>query len=282
MFNLYFFTCKYVGRTLVFANSIDCVRRLMALFRILKKNPLQLHANMEQKQRLKNLEKFNAEPNSLMIASDVASRGLDIPNVMNVIHYQTPRSAEIYVHRSGRTARSTKKGLSVMFVSPDEMNIYKKILSSIKNDKEIRDYPIDIDYFDSCKKIVMLARKTDELEHQLNKQKNETNWYEKHSKLLDIDIDDELIKETQVDGEQLAKSKLQLQKQKSELSQLLKKPVFPKNFSKNYLVSENIKRFKSINDITENALDGMKTTEMANKARKKNYKEIKEKASNKK
>lgn len=56
---LYYFTCKYVGRTLVFANSIDCVRRLTNLFRLLKKTPLQLHANMEQKQRLKNLEKFN-------------------------------------------------------------------------------------------------------------------------------------------------------------------------------------------------------------------------------
>ena len=56
---LFYFAGKYVGRTLVFANSIDCVRRLTNLFKILKKTPLQLHANMEQKQRLKNLEKFN-------------------------------------------------------------------------------------------------------------------------------------------------------------------------------------------------------------------------------
>ena len=56
---LYYFSCKYSGRTLVFANSIDCVRRLTNLFRLLKKEPLHLHANMDQKQRLKNLEKFN-------------------------------------------------------------------------------------------------------------------------------------------------------------------------------------------------------------------------------
>ena len=67
-----------------------------------------------------------------MIASDVASRGLDIPNVMHVIHYQVPRSAEIYVHRSGRTARSTQEGLSVILVSPDELNLYKKILATFK------------------------------------------------------------------------------------------------------------------------------------------------------
>lgn len=272
---LFYFAGKYVGRTLVFANSIDCVRRLTNLFKILKKTPLQLHANMEQKQRLKNLEKFNAEPNSLMIASDVASRGLDIPNVMNVIHYQTPRTAEIYVHRSGRTARSTNEGLSVMLVSPDEMYVYKKILSSIKKDKDIRDYPIDIDYFDSCKKIVTLARKTDELEHQLNKQKNETNWYEKNAKLLDIDIDDELIKENQVDSTKLQKEKRELAKNKAELAHLLKKPIFPKNFSKNYLATENLDRFKSVNNTNENAIDGLKTTDLANKQKKKNFKLLK-------
>ena len=58
---LYYFACKYTGRTLVFANSIDCVRRLTNLFRLLKRQPLHLHANMEQKQRLKNLEKFNGD-----------------------------------------------------------------------------------------------------------------------------------------------------------------------------------------------------------------------------
>lgn len=56
---LYYFAMKYSGRTLVFANSIDCVRRLTNLFRYLKRTPLHLHANMDQKQRLKNLEKFN-------------------------------------------------------------------------------------------------------------------------------------------------------------------------------------------------------------------------------
>ncbi len=147
---MYYFACKYAGRTLVFSNSIDCVRRLTNLFRLLKRTPLHLHANMNQKQRLKNLEKFNgiyfflifsisifflffsAEENSLLIASDVASRGLDIPNVMHVIHYQVPRSAEIYVHRSGRTARSNQEGLSVMLISPDEINLYRKIVQTFR------------------------------------------------------------------------------------------------------------------------------------------------------
>jgi ATP-dependent RNA helicase DDX24/MAK5 len=135
---LYYFTSKYTGRTLVFANSIDCVRRLTNLFRLLNKEPLHLHANMNQKQRCKNLEKFNSQPDSLLIASDVAARGLDIPGVMHVIHYQVPRSAEIYIHRSGRTARSMHEGLSVLLVSPDENNLYKKILQTFKNGNFLR------------------------------------------------------------------------------------------------------------------------------------------------
>lgn len=64
-----------------------------------------LHAQMSQGQRLKALEKFHKLPNSLIIATDVASRGLDVQNIQYVIHYQLSRSPDIYVHRSGRTAR---------------------------------------------------------------------------------------------------------------------------------------------------------------------------------
>lgn len=79
------------------------------------------------------MQKNIGDEDSLLIASDVASRGLDIPGVMHVIHYQIPRSAEIYVHRSGRTARLSKEGLSVMLVSPDEVNLYNKIIKTFKN-----------------------------------------------------------------------------------------------------------------------------------------------------
>lgn len=57
-FYLYYFLLQYPGRTMVFANSIDCIKRLSALLVILDCNPLPLHANMHQKHRLKNLERF--------------------------------------------------------------------------------------------------------------------------------------------------------------------------------------------------------------------------------
>lgn len=57
-FYLYYFLLQYPGRTMVFANSIDCIKRLSSLLSILECTPLPLHANMHQKQRLKNLERF--------------------------------------------------------------------------------------------------------------------------------------------------------------------------------------------------------------------------------
>ncbi len=60
---MYYFLTLYPGRTLLFTNSIDCIKRLQSILMILKRNPLPLHAQMEQKQRLTNLEKFSSRKN---------------------------------------------------------------------------------------------------------------------------------------------------------------------------------------------------------------------------
>merc|ERR1719430_2046443 len=106
-FFLYYFVKSHPGRTVVFCNSIDCVRRLTNLLGLMDVTPLPLHAQLHQKQRLKNLDRFTSSSSGLLIATDVAARGLDIPNIQHVVHYQVPRTSEGYVHRSGRTARAT-------------------------------------------------------------------------------------------------------------------------------------------------------------------------------
>jgi ATP-dependent RNA helicase DDX24/MAK5 len=79
----------------VFVNSIDCIRRILPIFQLLKFPVYGLHAQMQQRQRLKNLDRFKAQRNAILIASDVAARGLDIANVEHVIHYQLPRTTEV-------------------------------------------------------------------------------------------------------------------------------------------------------------------------------------------
>lgn len=75
-----------------------------------------IHGNKRQSQRLKTLEKFKKSYINILIATDVASRGLDIPNVSHVINYEAPENYETYVHRIGRTGRADKKGTAITFV----------------------------------------------------------------------------------------------------------------------------------------------------------------------
>lgn len=129
---LYYFLQKHPGRTIVFCNSIDCVRRLAKLFAILQCEPLALHAKMAQRARLKSLERFTKNPMGLLIATDVAARGLDIPNVEHVIHYQVPRTTENYIHRSGRTARGNNEGIAILIMEPEEFHVYVKLCRTLK------------------------------------------------------------------------------------------------------------------------------------------------------
>jgi ATP-dependent RNA helicase DDX24/MAK5 len=79
---------------------------------------------MAQKARLRSVERFSSpssDPSSILVATDVAARGLDIKRIDLIIHYHVPRTADAYVHRSGRTARASASGKSILICSPDEM-----------------------------------------------------------------------------------------------------------------------------------------------------------------
>jgi ATP-dependent RNA helicase RhlE len=75
-----------------------------------------IHGNKNQSQRIKTMEKFRRSEVSILVATDVASRGLDIPNVTHVINYDLPESQDAYVHRIGRTGRADCKGVALTFV----------------------------------------------------------------------------------------------------------------------------------------------------------------------
>jgi superfamily II DNA/RNA helicase len=76
-----------------------------------------IHGNKRQSQRLKTLDKFKKSSINILIATDVASRGLDIPNVSHVINFDQPESYDTYIHRIGRTGRADKSGVALTFVS---------------------------------------------------------------------------------------------------------------------------------------------------------------------
>ncbi|CAG8699020.1 6376_t:CDS:10, partial [Racocetra persica] len=176
---MYYFVTRYPGRTLVFVNSIDTIRRLIPMMRLLNIEVFALHAQMQQRQRLKNLDRFKQNSNAVMVASDVAARGLDIPLVDHVIHYQLPRSGDIYVHRSGRTARARNEGISLMLCSPEESSLYRKICQELKKVNGIANFPIDGGIINSMKQRIDLARQIDQEEHKLQKGNHDDEWFKK-------------------------------------------------------------------------------------------------------
>ncbi|KAI6067809.1 ATP-dependent RNA helicase DDX24 [Aix galericulata] len=182
---LYYFLLQYPGRTMVFANSIDCIKRLSSLLSILNCDPLPLHANMHQKQRLKNLERFAERESCVLLTTDVAARGLDIPNVQHVIHYQVPRTSELYVHRSGRTARAANEGLSLLLIGPDDLINFRKIYKTLEKSEELPFFPVETKYMTSIKERMNLARQIEKAEFFNSRAKQHDSWLQQAAEALE-------------------------------------------------------------------------------------------------
>lgn len=91
-----------------------------------------LHGDMDQKNRTETLAGFKNNDIQLLVASDVAARGLDIPNVSHIFNFDVPVNAEDYVHRIGRTGRAGRKGLSFTIVTPKDQKGFDAIETLIK------------------------------------------------------------------------------------------------------------------------------------------------------
>ncbi|KAF9929520.1 ATP-dependent RNA helicase [Linnemannia zychae] len=251
---LYYFAKKYPGRTLVFVNSIDAIRHLVPMMQLLGIEALGMHAQMQQRQRLKNLDRFKANPFAFMIASDVAARGLDIPLVDHVIHYQVPRSGDVYVHRSGRTARADNEGISLLICGPDEVQLYKKICITLKKDQTggIPDFPIDRGVITEFKKRVTLAKKIDEQEHRVQKSAHQDDWMRKSAEAMDIIIDEDMLNSASnsssrnkggddEDNSAMTARKNKIKAMRAELKSMLQSKVMPMGASAKYITSGAIR-----------------------------------------
>ncbi|NXN19748.1 DDX24 helicase, partial [Indicator maculatus] len=222
---LYYFLLQYPGRTMVFANSIDCVKRLSSLLTILNCNPLPLHANMHQKQRLKNLERFAERESCVLLTTDVAARGLDIPNVQHVIHYQVPRTSELYVHRSGRTARAASEGLSLLLIGPEDLINFRKIYKTLEKSEELPFFPVETKCMTSIKERVNLARQIEKAEYFNSQAKQHNSWLQQAADALEIDLDDDMLMGKANEQEESQKQKM-LKGMKKQLKHMLSQPLF--------------------------------------------------------
>ncbi|VBB80063.1 Putative ATP-dependent RNA helicase mak-5 [Podospora comata] len=246
-------------RALVFTNAINTVRRLTPFLQNLGLPAISLHSDMEQKARLRSLEKFKADPPKnanpgssvqapILVATDVAARGLDIPNVDLVIHYHVPRSADDYVHRSGRTARATQSGVSIMLCGPKEDIPTQRLITKVhastaaSSGKPKKDLlgvqTIDIDrrLVSHLKPRVTLSKKITETTIAKEKGAKEDDWLKNAAEELGIELDEDEFEKVgswkgkgsgkkQQEKQARAVGKQEVQKWRWELKELLKRRV---------------------------------------------------------
>ncbi|CAL1699487.1 unnamed protein product [Somion occarium] len=242
---LYYFLLRYPGRSLVFLSSIDGIRRLMPLMELLEINAFPLHSQLEQRQRLKNLDRFKNTANSVLLATDIAARGLDIPAVDHVLHYQIPRSADVYVHRNGRTARAMREGFSLLMCAPDERRLVRALLNSLGRDEvEIPEMAVELYLLDKLKARIQLARQIDNAQHKIKKENHEKHWLREAAEAMELEIDSDMgLSDDDDDAKDVPtkhKKKTANAKTavlKAELKQLLAQPLIARGVSTRYITS---------------------------------------------
>ncbi|CAK1543472.1 unnamed protein product [Leptosia nina] len=249
---LFYILRRHPGRTIVFCNSINSVKRLVQILTLLKCRTLPLHASMPQRQRLKNLERFRDDSRGVLIATDVAARGLDIPNVDHVVHYQVPKTAENYVHRSGRTARANKEGLTILMMEPSEAYTYSKLCRTLNKTTELANFPVPTSSITVLKEMINLARDIEVLELRRRRTAQAIGWREKAAKEMDMIIDEDDVPVKQADP----KLDKELNAKKRRLETMLAQPVFPKGFSYKYPTLNDTTSLQTVSE--ENALQVMK------------------------
>ncbi|MCJ1444536.1 MAG: ATP-dependent RNA helicase [Stictis urceolatum] len=193
-------------RTLIFTNSIAAVRRLASLLKDLDLPALAIHSAMEQKARLRSLERFSStaskdddespKKGAILVATDVAARGLDIPNVELILHYHAPRAADAYVHRSGRTARGDASGSSILLCSPEEVVPVRRLIAKIHSKGKgkgssagLRTLDVDRRIVNRLNPRVSLAQKITEATMAKEKTSAEDNWLKNAAEELGVEYD---------------------------------------------------------------------------------------------
>lgn len=195
-------------RILVFTNSISAVKRVVSLLQSLEMpntTVAPLHSNMPQKSRLRSLERFSGvadtsskQASTILVATDVAARGLDIQGITTIVHYHVPRTADTYVHRSGRTARVDASGSSILLCSPDEIANVSNLIAKVHGkaqmtakamDKVIERLYLPNDLLRQIGRRIELAQNLVETTQSTDKVKHEENWLKNAAEELGVEYD---------------------------------------------------------------------------------------------
>jgi len=122
------------NKVIIFSGSKLKVKELYKTFRQMGLSVGEMHSDLDQVQRDHVMHEFKNNRVNILVATDIVSRGIDIDDISLVINYDVPHDAEDYVHRIGRTARASAKGMSITFVSAEEQYKFKQIEMFLEKD----------------------------------------------------------------------------------------------------------------------------------------------------
>ncbi|CAL1277815.1 unnamed protein product [Larinioides sclopetarius] len=173
---------------MVFCATCANTQRTAFLLRNLGFTAIPLHGKLSQAKRLGALQKFKAKTRSILIATDVASRGLDIPHVDVVINFDIPANSKDYIHRVGRTARAGRGGKSITFVTQYDVELYQKIETLI--DKKLPLYPT------KTEEVMILVDRVTEAQLLANKEMKELEGKDRKRRHHQKNVDDDDTEES--------------------------------------------------------------------------------------
>lgn len=224
--------------TIIFCNSITSVKRTQAFLVAAGVKVVSLHAHLQQRQRMDKIDKFRMSKSEILICTDIASRGLDIPRVDLVIHYHMPKDIDTFIHRCGRTARLGRTGKSIIISDGDDCSRFKKYKQDLEDSKtakiknqsnalsggkafeddenkdefsslrsqtgsRIKKITIPISKLDEVREIVADASKIEAEQFKVTQDSRENAWFSKMADEADIILDERVVAQKQQDNAEM-------------------------------------------------------------------------------
>lgn len=176
---------------IVFVNSISSAKKIKSILDCMDIASANLHSKQQQRQRLKMLDSFKNSKKRILVATDVASRGLDIPQTSLVIHFHTPKDLDTFFHRCGRTSRTGgKQGRSIIISDADDKLRFNKWKFDLPQNC-VKNIEVNIQLLDKIRKYVGQANIIEKENFRILKESKEEKLRKRMAEQLDVNLSDE-------------------------------------------------------------------------------------------